>query len=103
MRPRRACGFAVLFLQEQVRDLRIQEFLRELIVGAAAHNDLVGSILVKILHSDEGGDVEQVTRTSKQISRVCDCSSLSQLTCVYILHTYYICAHPLHLDIAYAS
>jgi len=34
-------------LQEQVRDLRVQEFLRELVVGVAAPSDLVGSILVK--------------------------------------------------------
>ena len=50
----------VLFLQEQVRNLRVQEFLRELIVGVAAPSDLTGSILVEILHSDEGRDVEQV-------------------------------------------
>ena len=46
----------VLFLQEQVRDLRVQEFLRELVVGVAALSDLAGSILVKILHSVEGGE-----------------------------------------------
>jgi len=51
-----SCG--VLFLREQVRDLQVQKFLRKLIVGAAAPNDLAGSILVKILHSVEGGDVE---------------------------------------------
>ena len=50
----------MLFLWEQVRDLRVQEFLRELVVGVAAPSDLAGSILVKILHSIEGGDVEQV-------------------------------------------
>ena len=44
------------------------------LVGVAAPSDPMGSILVKILHSVEGGDVEQVARTSKQISRVCDCS-----------------------------
>ena len=32
----------VLFLREQVRDLRVQEFLRELIVGVAALSDLAG-------------------------------------------------------------
>ena len=37
----------VLFLQEQVRDLRVQEFLRELVVGVAAPSDLEGSIIVK--------------------------------------------------------
>ena len=51
-------GSRVLFLREQVRDLWIQEFLRELVVGVAALSDLVGSIIVEILHSGEGGDVE---------------------------------------------
>ena len=53
-------GSCVLFLRKQVRDLRVQEFLRELVVGVAAPSDLAGSILVEILHSVEGGDVEQV-------------------------------------------
>ena len=50
----------MLFLREQVRDLRVQEFLRELVVGVAAPSDLARSIIVKILHSGESGDVEQV-------------------------------------------
>ena len=45
----------VLFLREQVWDLRVQEFLRELIVGVVAPSDIAGSILVEILHSVEGG------------------------------------------------
>ena len=76
----------MLFLQEQVRDLRVQEFLKELILAVATPSDLAGSFIVKILHNGEGEDVEKVARTSKQFSRVCDCLSLSQLTCVYILH-----------------
>ena len=52
---------SVLFLQE----LRVEEFLRELVVGVASPSDLTGSFIVKILHSGEGGDVEQVARTSK--------------------------------------
>jgi len=32
----------VLFLREQVRDLRIQEFLRELVIGFAIPSDLAG-------------------------------------------------------------
>ena len=68
-------------------ELRVQEFLRELIVGVAAPCDLPGLILVKIFHCGEGGDIKQVAQTSKQISRVCDCSSLSHL-CLYILHAY---------------
>ena len=50
----------MLFLQEQVRDLRVQEFLKELVVGVAAPSDIARSILVKILHSVEGGDEKQV-------------------------------------------
>jgi len=37
----------VLFLREQVRDLQVQKFLRELVVGVAALSDLAGSIIVK--------------------------------------------------------
>ena len=48
----------VLFLREQVRDLQVQEFLRELVVGVVAPSDFAGSILVEILHSVEGGDIE---------------------------------------------
>ena len=53
-------GLRVLFLWEQVRNLQVQGFLRELVVGIAALSDLAGSIIVKILHSGEGEDVEQV-------------------------------------------
>ena len=48
-------GSRVLFLWEQVRDLQVQEFLRELFVGVTAPSDLTGSIIVEILHSGEGG------------------------------------------------
>jgi len=48
-----------------VRNLCIQEFLMKLIVGVAVPSDLVGSILMEILHSVEGEDIEQVARTSK--------------------------------------
>jgi len=51
---------AVLFLREQVRGLRVQEFLRELVVGVAVPGDLTGLIIVEILHSVEGRDIEQV-------------------------------------------
>ena len=57
------CG--VLFLREQVRELRVQEFLRELVVGVAAPSDFAGSILEEFLHCSEGGNVEQVARISK--------------------------------------
>ena len=39
-------------------------FLMEF-VGVVIPNDLTGSILVEIIHCDEGGNVEQVARTSK--------------------------------------
>ena len=81
-------GSRVLFLREQVRELWVQEFLRELVVGVAAPSDLARLILVKILHCGEGGDVEQVAQTSKQFSRVCDCSTLSH--CVLYLHAYIV-------------
>ena len=55
----------------------------ELVVGVAAPNDLARSIIVEILHCGKGGDVEQVALTSKQISHVCDCLSLS-LSFVFI-------------------
>ena len=70
-RSYRGCGLCelagsrVLFLREQVRDLRVQEFLRELVVGVAAPSGLTRSIIIEILHSGEGGDVEQVNRISK--------------------------------------
>ena len=37
----------MLFLREQVRDLLVQEFLRELVVGVVAPSDLTGSILLE--------------------------------------------------------
>ena len=43
-----------------MRNLRVQEFLRELVVGVAALSDLEESFIVKIFYSGEGGDVELV-------------------------------------------
>ena len=80
-----------------MRDLRVQEFFRELVVGDAAPSDLTGSFLVEILHCGEDGD-EQVARISKQISRICDCSSLSLYSCSYILYALN-CLHLYMLDI----
>ena len=51
-------GLHVLFLQEQVKDLQVKEFLGEFVVGVAAPSDFAGSILVKIFHCSEGEDVE---------------------------------------------
>ena len=41
-----------------MRDFRVQEFLRELVVSVMIPSDLAGSILVKIFHCSEGRDVE---------------------------------------------
>ena len=82
-----------------MRDLRVQEFLRELIVGVPALSDLMGSILVKILHCGEGGDVEKVARISKQIlpclrllislsTHLCLISYLHLLLHLYMLDIY---------------
>ena len=55
VRPRRASGLAVC----SCRNKRGTRESKEL-VGVAALSDPMGSILVEILHSVEGGDVEQV-------------------------------------------
>ena len=53
----------------EVRPRRTYEFVLyySLVVGIAAPGDLAGSILVEILHSVEGGDVEQVCSNLKII------------------------------------
>ena len=48
-----------------MRNLRVQEFLRELVVGVVAPSDLAGSIILEILHSVEGGDINKCARMSK--------------------------------------
>ena len=55
VRPRRASGLAVCSCGNKRGTRESKE-----LVGVAAPSDPVGSILVKILHSIEGGDVEQV-------------------------------------------
>jgi len=104
-------GSHVLFLREQVRDLQVQEFLRKLVVGVAAPSDLTGSILVEILHSVEGQDVEQVCSSFETIlpclwllislflSYLCFISCMLILlsflyawyTCVLLLYDWVIC------------
>ena len=49
-------GSRVLCLWEQVRDLRVQKFLREKVVGIAAPSDLARSIIVEIRHCGESGE-----------------------------------------------
>ena len=80
MRPRRACGFTCVVLAGTMRDLWVQEFLRELIVSFATPSDLARSIIAEILHSGEGGDVEQVAQNLPCLRLLI----FSALTCVYI-------------------
>ena len=55
-------------------------------------SDLVGLILLEILHSVEGGDVEQVYSNLEIILPCLRFLSLS-LTCVYILHALIVHIH----------
>jgi len=93
----------LLFLREQVRDLWVQEFLRELVVGVAAPSDLAGLIIIEILHCDEDGDVEQVLepRNNSPMFAIAHLSlnSLVFISCMIIIFVliYYM------LDIAYAK
>ena len=87
-------GSRVLCLWEQVRDLRVQEFLRELVVGIATPSDLAGLILVKILRSDEGGDVEKVCSNFETILlcwRLLISLLLVFISCMLILFISIIC------------
>ena len=85
-----------------MRDLRVQEFLRELVVGVATPTDLAGSIIVKILYSGECWGIEKVARTSKQISHACDCLSLPlSLVFIYLACFYYLHSHMLDILVLY--
>ena len=89
MRPWVACGFACVVLAGTSEGLAGPRVLRELIVGVAAPSDLMGSILVEILHCGESRDVEQVARTSKQLSPVViahlSLNSLVFISCMLII------------------
>ena len=69
------------------------------LVGVAAPSDPVGSFLVKIRHSVEGGDVEQVysnLETNLPCLRLLSISHLClYLACLYCFHLYmldiYLC------------
>ena len=97
MPPRRASGLAVCCSCGNKRGTKESKEL----VGVAAPSDPVGSILVKILHNVEGGDVEQVCANLETNLSCLRFLSLS-LTCLYILYAnivvificlIYICAH----------
>ena len=76
VRPRRASGLAVCSYGNKRGTRESKE-----LVGIAAPSDPVGSILVKILHSVEGGDVEQV------------CSNLkTNLPCLQLFSLYLLLA-----------
>ena len=71
-----------------MRDLRVQEFLRELVVGFEVPSDLARSIIMEILHSVEDGDVEQVCSNLKTVLpclRLLIFLSLVFISCMLIL------------------
>ena len=60
VRPRQASVLACIVLMGTSEGLVSPRFLRELVVvGVVAPSDLTGSIIVEILRSVEGGDIEQ--------------------------------------------
>ena len=78
----------------------------ELVVGVTAPSDPVGSFLVEILHSVEGGDVEQVCSNIETNLLCLRLLSLS-LTCLYVLYAHiafiFICLYLYMLDISCAT
>ena len=60
MRPRQACVLACIVLAGTREGLESSKVLVGTLVGVAASSDLWDRFLVEILHSVEGGDVEQV-------------------------------------------
>jgi len=81
VRPRRASGLAVCSCGNKRGTRKSKE-----LVGVAAPTDPVGSILVEILHSVEGRDVEQVC---SNLETNLPCWRLLSLSlCLYILHAY---------------
>ena len=79
----------VLFLWEQMRDLQVQEFLRELVVAIASPINLARLIIVEIFHSVEGGDVEEVC-SNLEIILPCLRLLISLSLVLYILHAYIV-------------
>ena len=52
----------MLFLREQIRDLPVQEFLRELVVGVAAPSDIVGLFLVETFIAKKAGSSSNICK-----------------------------------------
>ena len=75
--------------------MRIQEFLRQLVVDVVAPSDLAGSILVKILLYGEDGDVEQVLEPRNKSPVFVIAYSLSLVFIPYFSY----CLHLYMLDI----
>ena len=88
MWPHQASVLACDVLARISEGLAGPRVLKELVVGVAVPSDLAGSIIVKILHSGEGGDVEQAC-LNLEINLPC-LRLLISLTCVYILHAYIV-------------
>ena len=65
MRPWQASVLACVVLARTSEGLTGPEFYCKFVVGVETPSDLAGLISVEILHSVEGGDVEQASRTSK--------------------------------------
>ena len=98
MRPRRASGLAVCFSCGNKRGTRESKSSSvNSLVGVAAPSDPVGLFLVEILHSAEGGDVEQGCSNLETNLLYFGLLSLSP-TCAYILHALIVRIHYL-LDI----
>jgi len=96
MRPWQASVLTCVVLARTTRDLRVQEFLRVFVVGVATLIDLTGLIIVEILHSAKGGDLEQVCsnlETNLSFLRLLISLSLSHLclyfACFYCLYLLY--------------
>jgi len=87
--PRRSCGFAYVTVlagtSERLAGLRVlEETCRCCGIKWSCR-----IIIMEILHCGEGGEVKQLTRTSKKFPCVCDFLSLSLYSLVlYILHAH---------------
>ena len=98
MRPRQASVLACVVLAGTREGLEVQRSSSvNSLVGVAALSDPVGSFLVKIFHSVEGGDVEQGC-SNLETNLPCLRLLYLSLICVYILHALIVHIHYL-LDI----
>ena len=89
MQPQRACGFVCVVLAGTSEGLAGPSVLEGACYRCCDTERSCGIVIVEILHCGESGDVKQVARSLKQISRVYDCFSLSHL-CLYFLHAFIV-------------